>query len=41
MAMMYVHLVGEELKKRMPDHVSEIEQERAKYLTLIHIQFTG
>jgi hypothetical protein len=27
-------LVGEELKKRLPEHVSEIEQERVKYLTL-------
>jgi hypothetical protein len=29
-----------ELKKRLPDHVSEIEQERVKYLTLIHSQLT-
>ena len=32
--MMFIHLMGEELKKRLPDHVSEIEQERVKYLTL-------
>jgi hypothetical protein len=25
---------GEELKKQSPDHLSEIEQERVKYLTL-------
>jgi hypothetical protein len=37
-AMMWVHLMGEELKKQMPDHVFEIEQERVKYLTLIHNQ---
>jgi hypothetical protein len=30
--------MGEELKKQMPDHVSKIEQERVKYLTLIHNQ---
>ena len=38
LAMLWVHLMGEELKKKMPDHVSEIEQERVKYLTLIHNQ---
>jgi hypothetical protein len=36
--MMVIHMAGEELKKQMPDHVSEIEQERVKYLTLIHGQ---
>jgi hypothetical protein len=39
--MMIIHMAGEELKKRMPDHVSEIEQERVKYLTLIHRLLTG
>jgi hypothetical protein len=34
LAMIFIHLMGEELKKRLPDHVSEIEQERVKYLTL-------
>jgi hypothetical protein len=38
--MMIVHMAGEELKKRLPDHVSEIEQERVKYLTLIHSRLT-
>jgi hypothetical protein len=37
-AMMWVHLMGEELKKQRPDKISEIEQERVKYLTLIHGQ---
>jgi hypothetical protein len=40
LSMMIVHMAGEELKKRLPDHVSEIEQERVKYLTLIHSQLT-
>jgi hypothetical protein len=31
-------LDGGELKKQMPNFVSEIEQERVKYLTLIHSQ---
>jgi hypothetical protein len=31
-------LNGEELKKQMPNLISEIEQERVKYLTLIHSQ---
>jgi hypothetical protein len=35
-AMMLVHLMAEELNKLMPYRVSEIEQERMKYLTLIH-----
>jgi hypothetical protein len=39
-SMMAIHMTGEELKKRLPDHVSEIEQERVKYLTLIHSQLT-
>jgi hypothetical protein len=30
--------MGEELKKQMTNLVSEIEQERVKYLTLIHNQ---
>jgi hypothetical protein len=38
-SMMVIHMAGEELKKQMPDHVFEIEQERVKYLTLIHRQF--
>ena len=38
LSMMVVHLMGEELKKRLPHHVSRIEQERVKYLTLIHGQ---
>jgi hypothetical protein len=38
LSMMVIHMAGEELKKRLPDHVSEIEQERVKYLTLIHGQ---
>jgi hypothetical protein len=37
--MMAIHLMGEELKKQMSDHVSEIEQERVKYLTLTYDQF--
>jgi hypothetical protein len=37
--MMFIHLMGEELKKRLPEHVSEIEQERVKYLTLAYNQF--
>jgi hypothetical protein len=37
--MMVIHLMGEELKKQLPDHVSEIEQERVKYLTLTYNQF--
>jgi hypothetical protein len=36
LAMMFIHLMGEELKKRLPDNFSEIEQERVKYLTLVH-----
>ena len=40
LSMMVIHMAGEELKKRLPDHVSEIEQERVKYLTLIHSQLT-
>jgi hypothetical protein len=39
MAMLWIHMAGEELKKQMPDHVSEIEQERVKYLTLTHSDF--
>jgi hypothetical protein len=39
-AMMWVHLMGEELKKQMPNLVSEIKQECVKYLTLIHSQFS-
>ena len=39
--MMFIHLMGEELKKQMPDHLSEIEQERVKYLTLTHIRHTA
>jgi hypothetical protein len=38
-AMISIHLMGEELKKRLPDHVSEIEQERVKYLTFTYNQF--
>jgi hypothetical protein len=34
--MLWIHMAGEELKKQMPDHVSKIEQERVKYLTLTH-----
>jgi hypothetical protein len=30
--------MGEELKKQRPDLVTEIEQERVKYLTIIHGQ---
>jgi hypothetical protein len=37
--MMWVHVMGEELKKQMPDLVFEIEQERVNYLTLIYNQF--
>jgi hypothetical protein len=37
-ATMWVHFMGEELKKHMPNLVFEIEQERVKYLTLIHNQ---
>jgi hypothetical protein len=40
LSMMVIHMAGEELKKRLPDHVSAIEQERVKYLTLIHSQRT-
>jgi hypothetical protein len=40
MVMVWIHLAGEELKKRQPDHVSEIEQERVKYLTLTHSRLT-
>ena len=40
LSMMVIHMAGEELKKRLPDHVSEIEQERVKYLTLIYRPFT-
>ena len=40
MAMLWIHMAGEELKKKMPDHVSEIEQERVKYLTLAHSRLT-
>jgi hypothetical protein len=40
LSMMVIHMAGEELKKRLPDHVSEIEQERVKYLTHIHSQLT-
>jgi hypothetical protein len=39
-SMMVIHMAGEELKKRLPDHVSEIEQERVKYLKLIYRPFT-
>jgi hypothetical protein len=38
--MMFIHLLGEELKKQMPNLVSEMEQERVKYLTLIHSQLS-
>jgi hypothetical protein len=38
--MIVIHLMREELKKRLSDHVSEIEQERVKYLTLTHSQFS-
>jgi hypothetical protein len=38
--MMVIHMTGEELKKRLPDHVSEIEQERVKYLVAIHSRFS-
>ena len=38
-SMMVIQMAGEELKKQMPDHFSQIEQERVKYLTLIHRQF--
>ena len=37
--MMAIHLMGEELKKRLPDHVSKIEQECVKYLS--HLQSTN
>jgi hypothetical protein len=30
--------MGEELKKQMPNLISEIEQEHVEYLTLIHSQ---
>jgi hypothetical protein len=40
LSMMIIHMAGEELKKRLTDHVSEIEQEHVKYLTLIHSQLT-
>jgi hypothetical protein len=40
LAMIFIHMMGEELKKRLPDHVSEIEQERVKYLTLTYNQFS-
>ena len=40
LSMMIIHMAGEELKKRLPDHVSAIEQERVKYLTLIHSRLT-
>jgi hypothetical protein len=33
MPMLWDHLAGKELKKRVPDHVSNIEQERVKYMT--------
>jgi hypothetical protein len=33
--MMVIHMAGEELKKRLPDHVFKIEQERVKYLMAI------
>jgi hypothetical protein len=39
MGMLTVHFMGEELKKRLPDHVPEIELQRVKYLTLIYGQF--
>ena len=35
LSMMVVHLMGEELKKRLPHHVSRIEQELVKYLMAI------
>jgi hypothetical protein len=31
---------GEELKKQLPDQVSEIEQERVRYLTLTRSRLT-
>jgi hypothetical protein len=40
LSMMAIHMAGEDLKKRLPDHVSEIEQERVKYLMLIYSQLT-
>jgi hypothetical protein len=40
LSMMLIHMVGEELKKQIPDHVAEIEQESVKYLTLIHSQLS-
>jgi hypothetical protein len=40
LSMMVIHMAGEELKKRLPDHVSEIEQERVKYLVAIHSRFS-
>jgi hypothetical protein len=33
-------LVNVVVKKQRPDHVSQIEQERVKYLTLIYSQFS-
>ena len=39
LAMIFIHLMGEELKKRLPDHVSKIEQECVKYLS--HLQSTN
>jgi hypothetical protein len=38
--MMVIHMAGEELKKRLSDNVSKIEQERVKYLTLTHSRLT-
>jgi hypothetical protein len=35
MAILWIHMAGEELKKRLPYHVSKIEQERVKYLMTI------
>ena len=40
LAMMWAHLMGEELKKQNPNLVAEIEQERVKYLTLTYNQFS-
>jgi hypothetical protein len=40
LATMFIQLDGEELKKQLPDHVSEIEQERVKYLTVTYNQFS-
>ena len=33
LAMLWVHLMGEELKKKMPDHVSEIDRRMRPFAT--------